>query len=175
MESRACGYCGASLRLLRADARFCSAKCRVYSSRRPKFPAAMTSRARWVRRSADKIPLTGAGRYASSTKPGTWASFDHASSSSAGVGLGFVLGDGIGCWDFDHCIVDGELAVWAADAIAAIAEPVIFAEVSQSGTGVHVFVEAPEGPGRVIRDGERCIEFYSSGRYIAVTGHKLTF
>lgn len=46
-------------------------------------------------------------------------------------------------------------------------------KVSQSGEGVHVFVEAPEGPGSKIRDGERCVEFYSAGRYIAVTGHKL--
>jgi primase-polymerase (primpol)-like protein len=134
----------------------------------------MTSRRRWVRRAANKIPLTGAGRYASSTKPSTWASFEQVSQSTAGVGLGFVLGDGIGCWDFDHCITDGKLAGWALEAIAAIAEPVIFAEVSQSGEGVHVFVQAREGPGRVIRDGERCIEFYSTGRYIAVTGNKLT-
>lgn len=133
----------------------------------------MTERRRWVRRSADKIPLTGAGRYASSTKSNTWASFEHCSKSTAGVGLGYVLGDGVGCWDFDHCIIDGKLASWARDAIKAIPNPLLI-EVSQSGEGVHVFVEAPEGPGRVVRDGERCIEFYSTGRYIAVTGNRLS-
>lgn len=173
MESRTCGNCGVSIKLLRSDAKFCSTKCRVYFSRKPKLPVEMTSRRRWVRRAANKIPLTGAGRYASSTKSSTWASFEYVSKSGVGVGLGFVLGDGIGCWDFDHCIIDGELAGWAREAIAAIAERVIFTEVSQSGEGVHVFVEAPEGPGRVIRDGERCIEFYSAGRYIAVTGTPL--
>jgi primase-polymerase (primpol)-like protein len=132
----------------------------------------MTERRRWVRRSADKIPLTGAGRYASSTKPNTWASFEDCVKSTAGVGLGYVLGDGIGCWDFDHCIIDGKLSGWVREAIKAIPNPLLV-EVSQSGEGVHVFVEAPEGPGRVIRDGERCIEFYSSGRYIAVTGNPL--
>lgn len=172
MESRGCGYCGASLRLLRADAKFCSAKCRVYSSRAPKFPREMTSRRRWIRRDVNKVPLTGAGRYASSTRASTWASFEFCSKSSVGVGLGFVLGDGIGCWDFDHCIKGGRLADWAREAIQAIESP-LFIEVSQSGEGVHVFVEAPERPGSKIRDGERCIEFYSSGRYIAVTGHKL--
>ena len=173
MESRACGNCGVSIKLLRADAKFCSTRCRVYFSRRPKLPVEMTSRNRWVRRAANKIPLTAAGRYASSTKSSTWASFEHVSKSDVGVGLGFVLGDGIGCWDFDHCIIDGKLAGWAREAIASITEPVIFTEVSQSGEGVHVFVAAPEGPGRVIREGERCIEFYSTGRYIAITGEAL--
>lgn len=88
-----------------------------------------------------------------------------------GAGLGFVLGDGVGCWDFDHCIVDGALVDWAREAIEAIPDPLLI-EVSQSGEGVHVFVEAAEGRGRKIRDG-RNIEFYSAGRYIAVTGIKL--
>lgn len=165
------------MNLPREGAKFCTPKCRVYAhraaKRAPVFPEAMTSRRRWVRRDADKVPLTGDGRSASSTKWRTWASYEQVSKSTAGVGLGFVLGDGVGCWDFDHCFVDGRLAGWALEAIAAISEPVIFAEVSQSGEGVHVFVEAPEGPGRRIRDG-RNIEFYSAGRYIAVTGIKLT-
>ncbi len=161
-----------SIKLLRADAKFCSAKCRVYAGRKPKLPVEMTSRLRWVRRDANKIPLTGAGRYASSTKANTWASYEHVSRSPVGVGLGFVLGDGIGCWDFDHCITGGVLAGWAREAIEAIESP-LFIEISQSGEGVHVFVEATEGPGRKIRDGEQCIEFYSTGRYIAVTGNPL--
>lgn len=154
---------------MRADAKFCSAKCRVYFSRKPNLPVEMTSKRRWVRRDANKVPLTGSGRYASSTNSRTWASYEHAAKSTVGVGLGFVLGDGIGCWDFDHCITDGKLAEWAREAIEAIPERVIFAEVSQSGEGVHVFVEAQEAKGRVIRDG-RNIEFYSAGRYIAITG-----
>ena len=133
----------------------------------------MTSRARWVRRAADKRPLTISGSAASSTDSRTWSTFEDAGASTAGVSLGFVLGDGIGCYDFDHCLIDGELAGWALDAIESITEPVIFAEVSQSGEGVHVFIEASEGPGRKIRDG-RNIERYTSGRYIAVTGNKLS-
>lgn len=117
-----------------------------------------------------KRPVTVSGRPASSTDSRTWSDFKTASESSAGVGLGFVLGDGIGCYDFDHCLIDGQLADWAAEAIRAIPERVIFSEVSQSSEGVHVFVEAEEGPGRKIRDG-RNIERYTAGRYIAVTGH----
>ena len=116
-----------------------------------------------------KRPVTASGSPASSTDSRTWSDFKTASESSAGVGLGFVLGDGIGCYDFDHCLIDGQLADWATEAIRAIPERVIFSEISQSSEGVHVFVEAEEGPGRKIRDG-RNIERYTAGRYIAVTG-----
>lgn len=164
------------MNLPRKGAKFCSSKCRVYAfraaRRRPLFPAEMTSRNRWVRRSRSKRPLTVDGGAASSTDSRTWSSFVDASASTAGAGMGYVLGDGIGCWDFDHCIVDGVLTDWARDAIDAIPAPLLI-EVSQSGEGVHVFVHAAEGPGRKIRDG-RNIEFYSSGRYIAVTGNRLS-
>ncbi|MFS0718852.1 bifunctional DNA primase/polymerase [Arthrobacter sp. 1P04PC] len=132
----------------------------------------MTGRTRWVRRTSTKRPVTIAGKPASATDPSTWASYADAKASSAGVGLGFVLGDGIGCIDLDHCLDGGVLADWAAEYIRTFSEAVIFAEVSQSGEGVHLFIEAPEGPGRKIRDG-RNIERYTSGRYIAVTGNKL--
>lgn len=161
------------MRLYRSQARTCSARCRKRLSRRHTLPAALTERARWVRRTAAKRPVTVGGKPASSTDPSTWSSIAEAKASTAGVGLGFVLGDGIGCIDLDHCIDDGMLAGWATEYIRTVSEPVIFAEVSQSGEGVHLFIEAPESPGRKIRDG-RNIERYTAGRYIAVTGNKLT-
>jgi primase-polymerase (primpol)-like protein len=160
------------LRLYRSQARTCSPRCRKRLSRRHALPAALTERARWVRRTAAKRPVTASGKPASSTDPSTWSTFAEARASSAGVGLGFVLGDGIGCIDLDHCFGGGVLADWAAEYIRSVTESVIFAEVSQSGEGVHLFIEAPEAPGRKIRDG-RNVERYTSGRYIAVTGNKL--
>ncbi|MHC6175457.1 hypothetical protein [Glutamicibacter sp. X7] len=177
MESKRCGYCHGPMNIVRAGAKFCTQKCRVYAHRagkRSPFPDAMTSRDRWVRRNAFKRPLSTDGTPASSTDPTTWDSYGVAQGSTVGVGLGFVLGDGIGCYDLDHCFDGGNLAGWAAEAIRSIPEPVIFAELSQSGDGVHVFVEAPEGPGRKIRDG-RNIERYTVGRYIAVTGNAFDF
>lgn len=169
MKSRVCAGCGEPINLLRADAIACSARCRKRISRRPSIPAEFTSRARWVRRSALKRPLTVAGKAASSTDSRTWATYSEANASSAGVGLGFVLGDGIGCYDLDHCLTDGVPDSWVPEFIASIPERVIFAEVSQGGDGIHLFVEAEEGPGRKIRDG-RNIERYTAGRYIAMTG-----
>ena len=165
------------MNLPRQGAKFCSQKCGTYFRRALKhksvFPVEMTSRDRWLRRAADKRPLTVDGKAGSSTNPRTWTSFAAASASDAGVGLGFVLGDGIGCIDLDHCFENGSLAHWAADFMHGITDPVLFAEVSQSGEGVHIFIEAQEAPGRKIRDG-RNIERYTAGRYIAVTGNRLT-
>lgn len=176
--------CQTSMGLYREGARFCSSACRqrAYRVRRKRpvlgVPEVMASRDRWVRWSLEerrglltKVPRTVAGGLASVSDPSTWSSLSEASASAVGDGVGFVLGRGIGCWDFDHCIVDGELLPWARKEIAGIPDPV-YVETSQSGEGVHVFVMAPEGPGRRIRDG-RNIEFYSAGRYIAVTGRPL--
>lgn len=177
MSERQCERCGKGIVFKNRQARFCSTRCRVAAHRARKrvpFPAVMVERDRWVRRDADKRPLTVAGRLASSVDSRTWASFEQARTSSTGVGLGFVLGDGIGCYDLDHCFEDGRPAAWVREFAASIPEPVLFCEVSQSGEGVHIFVKAPESRGsRTVTDG-RSVERYTAGRYIAVTGDRLT-
>jgi primase-polymerase (primpol)-like protein len=130
----------------------------------------MVESGRFVRFEATKRPITVAGRAASSTNSATWSTHRDAVASTAGEGIGFVLGDGFGCIDLDHCIVDGEMAPWAAAVIAA--NPGTYAEISRSGEGVHIFGLLAEGPGRKIRDG-RNIEIYSAGRYIALTLNRL--
>lgn len=177
MEKRTCGHCGGGLLIARADAKFCSTRCRVAAHRaakKPALPRKMTSRKRWVRRDSEKRPLTTAGRAASSTDPVTWSTYSEAVKSDAGVGMGFILGDGIGCYDLDHCIEDGKPAPWVRWFIHSIPERLVFMEVSQSGTGVHIFIEAEEGAGsKTVKDG-RHIERYTVGRYIAVTGTPFT-
>lgn len=160
------------MRLRRADARFCSTRCRVAAHRRVKLPARMVGADRWLRRTASKRPVTVSGRPGSPTDPSTWSSYVEAVRSSVGAGLGFALGDGVGCYDLDHCVEGGVVEGWAVEFVRSIPEPVLFTELSQSGTGVHVFFEGDEGPGRKIRDG-RNIERYTVGRYIAVTGDYL--
>lgn len=166
---------------VRAGARFCTTKCRVYGNRAKRresvvFPADMTAMERFVRwkiaarnGKQTKVPLTVDGRAASSTNPATWATFQEAQDSRVGDGVGFVLGEGIGCIDLDDAIVDGVVADWAQEVLDA--NPATFVEVSQSGAGLHVFGFLDEKPGRVIRDG-RNIEVYSTGRYIALTGRR---
>ncbi|MFH8926384.1 bifunctional DNA primase/polymerase [Streptomyces pristinaespiralis] len=135
----------------------------------------MTSKARWVRHTARKVPLTTWGRPASSTDPSTWSDFRRAHRSKVGVGCGFVLskGDGIVCLDLDHVIGrDGSLAAWAEQLLAQL--PATYIEVSRSGTGLHVFGwGALPGTGRrwTYKDGTG-LEVYADGRYIAMTANR---
>lgn len=170
--SRSCINCAAPINTLRAHAKFCSPACRVSHHRSKALPAEMVAVPRWVRHDASKRPLSAIdGASAGWQLPGAWTTYAEAKKSPHGVGLGFVLGGGFGCWDLDHCIVDGELLPWAREVIASIADP-LWVERSMSGDGVHIFVRAEEGPAVKIRDG-RNIEFYSRDRYIAVTFDRL--
>lgn len=122
------------------------------------MPARMTDAARWVRADG-KRPIRVDGRPASSTDPSTWSTFTDVQ-SGAGDGFGVMLGGGLGCWDLDDCFVDDRLASWA-QRILDDADP-LFVERSVSGRGLHIFVEAEEGPGS--RRGN--VEFYSCSRFI---------
>lgn len=170
-----CEVCGARLPVAGRGRipRFCSGRCRVAAHRaRRRVPRELTSRARWVRYSDRKVPLTVSGEVASSTDVRTWCDYRTASSSKAGVGLGFVLnGDGVICLDVDHCLDErGEVAPWAGRLLERM--PSTYVEVSPSGDGLHVW-----GHGRVMR-GRRVpldggtVEIYGAGRYITVTGRR---
>jgi putative DNA primase/helicase len=61
------------------------------------------------------------------------------------------------------------------DAQALINDTASYAELSPSGTGVHIITRGSvttDGKGK--RDHERGIELYDTGRYFTVTGHKLS-
>lgn len=142
--------------------RFCSTRCRVAAHRAAKkslFPVSMTERAAWVRADG-KRPVQPDGTAASSTNPETWRSFAGVK-SGAGDGFGIMLGNGLGCYDLDD-MSDVE----AREFIDEIPEPIVFAERSVSGRGVHVFVEAAESAGT--KRGK--VERYTRARFIRVTG-----
>lgn len=166
---------------VRSDAKFCSTRCRVANARKKKresvtFPAEMTSKRRFLRWKLvqrngrmTKVPVTVAGGAGSSTDPATWADYGAAVASRVGAGVGFSLGEGIGCIDLDGAIVDGVVQPWAQSVLDQ--NPNTFVEISQSGAGLHIFGLLAEQRGRVIRDG-RNIEVYSVGRFIALTGRR---
>lgn len=176
---RACTWCEGDMPLTaRSDALTCSVRCRVASHRAAKrntLPAELTTRDRWIRRSAAKVPLTVAGMAASSTNPRTWSTHEDATASTAGVGLGFVLSDvdDIVCLDLDHCLnpLTGRLTPWAAAIVRDAGAT--YVEVSPSGDGLHIWGRADVRQGRRIRrpDGT-AVEIYGTGRYIAMTGHR---
>lgn len=122
----------------------------------------MTSEHRWVRCDG-KRPVRIDGRPASSTDPSTWAAFEDVQ-SGPGDGFGVMLGGGLGCYDLDGCIEGGHLVQWATEVLDDIDAP-LWIERSVSGRGIHVFVEAAEGPG----SRSAGVEFYSRARFIRVT------
>jgi primase-polymerase (primpol)-like protein len=173
MTNRTCEQCGAGLQLLtRRHARYCSTRCRVAAHRaRRRVPGELTGRARWVRHTADKVPLTVTGRAASSTDPDTWATYEQARGSSVGAGLGCVLvpDDDVVCIDLDHALDgDGAPKPWAAALLARA--PRTWIEVSPSGDGLHIWGHADMLGGRRLPQPDGGIEIYGSGRYITVTG-----
>ncbi|WUX57455.1 bifunctional DNA primase/polymerase [Streptomyces niveus] len=177
---RTCEQCGERLRARHSHrARFCSTRCRVASHRATKarnpLPTELTTRDRWVRRTAEKVPLTVAGMAASSTDPRTWSDYESARKSTHGVGTGFVLSDvdDVVCLDLDHCLntLTGRLAPWAAAIVRDAGAT--YVEVSPSGDGLHIWGRADVRQGRRIRrpDGT-AVEIYGTGRYIATTGRR---
>lgn len=131
------------------------------------IPQELRERARWVRWdliNGRKIPLQAVrNRAASVSDPRTWTDYDAARDSKVGRGLGFVLGEGIGCIDLDGCIdAEGALSPLAERVLAA--NPDAWVERSQSGRGLHVWGLKDEAKGRRTA----AIEVYSRGRYIAL-------
>lgn len=151
------------MNLSRTGTKTCSPRCRKRLSRGLVFPDVMRARVSWVRADG-KRPVTISGGPASSTDESTWSAFNDVKLSSAGNGFGFMLGDGIGCYDFDH-VSDHE----ARELAQLIPESIIYAEMSQSGRGVHVFVEATAGPGSKKWQGSH--ERYTRSRFILTTGN----
>ena len=171
---RICVWCGASVVSRRADARYCSTAHRVAAHRLAKassLPAELTDKSRWVRRTASKVPITVTGGAASSMDPNTWSSYSAAHLSSAGVGLGFVLGDGIACIDLDHVIVGGVTDPRALEVLREV-EP-FYTEISPSGDGIHAWLHrgSPDGRSKYKLDNGLPIEWYSHSRYITITGN----
>lgn len=170
---KSCSHCGSRLPIpRRSDARFCSGACRVAAHRAGGLPAQLRESDRWVRyrlvRRGDRVtkpPIQCDGRAAKSTDPSTWSSYADAKRSTAGDGLGFALGAGFACIDIDGCLTGGV----PDDRAVRLLElnPDAYVETSPSGTGLHIWGTAPEGPGRTRSD----FEFYSAGRYITVTGN----
>src|SRR5699024_7823884 len=135
------------------------------------IPAELRERARWVRwaltKDGRKLPLRAdRNRAASSTDPRTWTTYAEARDSTVGTGVGFVLGDGIGCLDLDDAL-DADGRVISAVAAAALpANPGAWVERSMCGRGLPVFGPLAEAPGRR----RRGIETYSLARFIALAG-----
>jgi putative DNA primase/helicase len=126
-----------------------------------------------------KVPLLAGGRIkAKSNAPSTWTTFSEACKALANndrfAGIGFVFSekDPYVGFDFDGCLVEGELAEWARSHLEDLAG--CYAEISPSGNGVKVWcrgvLTGTGGKRSVGRDKHTGIEMYDRGRFFCVTG-----
>jgi primase-polymerase (primpol)-like protein len=113
----------------------------------------------------------GVGR-ADTTDLMTWRSFEEAVQALEtgrynGIGFVFSSGDRYAGVDLDDCRdpESGELEEWAEKIVEAFGG---YAEISQSGTGVHIIVK-----GKAPNKKRGKVEAYSSERYFAMTGRVL--
>jgi len=141
------------------------------------LPEELRQRHQWVVRKLEerdgkptKVPyIAGGGGKASSTDSLTWRSFEEAvqaleTGRYSGIGFVFSSGDPFAGVDLDDCRdpETGELEEWAAKIVEAFGS---YAEVSQSGTGVHIIVM-----GKAPNKKRGKVEAYSSERYFTMTG-----
>lgn len=117
-----------------------------------------------------KIPLQAVGKKnAMSTEPKTWTDWNTMLKNKGEYGIGFVLPlDGsITMIDLDHCIQGDKITPFAKSIVERFYDT--YMELSQSGTGIHIFVKG--GVPTAVKTNE--IEIYSSKRYCAMTGNSL--
>jgi primase-polymerase (primpol)-like protein len=115
--------------------------------------------------------------------PATWLSWEvateYAWSLGAGYGIGIVLHEGCGllCVDLDGCIMNGTLTPLARRFVGEALGfcPDVYVEISMSGNGLHIigpYTGAP--PPHSNKNAEHHMELYTSQRYIALTGNRIT-
>jgi putative DNA primase/helicase len=128
-----------------------------------------------------KVPYQINGRRASATDPATWTTFDKALQTGRqhtdlyrGVGAVMSTRYRTIFIDIDHCLnpLTGNFDDRAEDILSAFMDDdgnlTTFAEVSQSGTGLHLIVigDIP----RSFKNSQKNVEMYDNGRFIAMTG-----
>jgi primase-polymerase (primpol)-like protein len=153
------------------------------------IPSVLTVRPQWVcwmrlfiNGRWTKVPFQPDGKKASVTDPKTWASFEDVQCAYYSPrareegkvpfdGIGFVLtaDDPFCAFDFDKCRNPdtGDIDQVIASYIGRLNS---YTEVSPSGNGIRVIVEARLPP-RDRRIGN--IEMYDNERFVSLTGHRL--
>lgn len=122
---------------------------------------------------ADKIPVSPfTGRDCNAHDPAAWADFQTASDaaqSAADRGVAFTLSDADPFFfvDIDNCAEAGQWSQTAQTIMQWF--PGAAVEVSQSGNGLHIIASGSPPPHGCRRD-DLGLEFYSSKRFIAITG-----
>lgn len=126
----------------------------------------------WDNVNGRKIPRSPHGGNAKANDRSTWGTLDEAieaADSNGYTGLGIELDGGLVGIDLDGCVHDGQIEPWAQEIVDRIDS---YAEISPSGTGIHIICGAsPEKTGAIGRANHaKGLEIYNHGRYFTVTG-----
>jgi energy-coupling factor transporter ATP-binding protein EcfA2 len=147
------------------------------------IPKKLKSRKQWVcwrfqdrEGKAAKVPVNPeTGAPASIGNSDTWSSYATAVTyhgtnvdTTDGIGFVFTKADPFAGVDLDDCLTETDGIEQTADQIVSQIDS--YTEVSPSGTGLHIIVEAelPEGANR-----SGSIELYDEKRFFTVTGNRL--
>jgi len=118
----------------------------------------------------DKIPMNAlTGECAKSNDPATWTDFDTAIDLSIQRNydaIGFMFQPPYVGVDLDHCVKNGVIVPYALEILKQL---VSYAELSPSGTGIHVICKGEIN--RALKQSK--IEIYTSGRFFTFTGNRL--
>lgn len=148
------------------------------------LPAALKALPQWVvwqaveraeRPKPEKAPLdpkSGGHARARTDSPNTWGTFDEAAKvfetnrDLHGIGFVFTPQDPFAFIDLDDARdpATGAVGDWAQEIVDRLKS---YAEVSPSGTGLRIVVEA-DAPGPAKRRGK--VEIYAAGQYATLTG-----
>ncbi len=118
-----------------------------------------------------KVPYNPkTGRRAESTNAQTWTDFAAAVAAARqrqhnGIGFVFAKDDPYTGIDLDDCLIDGQLAAWAAEIVDTMQS---YTEISPSGQGLKIWVEGSVPS--AVKTAQ--IEIYSQSRYFTVTGQR---
>lgn len=99
-----------------------------------------------------------------------WCAHWNAQGGPHPFGVGFVIGHAAPFWflDIDGAYQNGQ---WSQIAVALTALfPHAAVEVSTSGAGLHIFGTAASVPAHKTKNTAYGLEFYTSGRFVALTG-----
>ncbi|MCR5235531.1 MAG: hypothetical protein K6E53_16750 [Lachnospiraceae bacterium] len=148
-----------------------------------KYPETLKALPQWVLWKLEtvngrlsKIPYSALyhGR-SSSTNPNTWTTFDNVwevycknKSLYSGIGFVFTKGTEVVFIDIDHCMCDGVQDERAQYILSELKDNA-FIEVSQSGTGLHLFTMG--GIPSCFNNHDKHVEMYDTGRFCAMTGN----
>ena len=106
------------------------------------------------------------------TDPARWMSYAEAAATGLPLAFSFSESDPFFFLDIDHArLADGSWSPLASTLLGQISGCAV--EVSSSGTGLHAFGVAPNLVHSNRRD-DLGLEFYTRGRFVALTGNMLT-